>query len=67
MSVQLNHIVPIHMAATIWTGLMPLAVYFASGKRFVRGTAAGAVKGGPSWPDPRQRAALPVLSRGPGR
>ena len=27
------------------TGLVPLIVYFASGKLFVRGIAAGAVKG----------------------
>jgi glucose/mannose transport system permease protein len=54
MTVQLNNIVNatqgvkeynINMAATILTGLVPLAVYFASGKLFVRGIAAGAVKG----------------------
>ena len=54
MTVQLNAIVNstqgvkeynINMAATILTGLVPLAVYFASGKLFVRGIAAGAVKG----------------------
>jgi glucose/mannose transport system permease protein len=27
------------------TGLVPLAIYFVSGKLFVRGIAAGAVKG----------------------
>lgn len=54
MTVQLNAIVSatqgvkeynINMAATILTGLVPLVVYFASGKLFVRGIAAGAVKG----------------------
>jgi glucose/mannose transport system permease protein len=54
MTVQLNAIVNstqgvkeynINMAATILTGLVPLFVYFASGKLFVRGIAAGAVKG----------------------
>jgi glucose/mannose transport system permease protein len=54
MTVQLNNIVNsttgvkeynVNMAATILTGLVPLAVYFASGKLFVRGIAAGAVKG----------------------
>lgn len=54
MTVQLNNIVNstqgvkeynINMAATILTGLVPLLVYFASGKLFVRGIAAGAVKG----------------------
>ena len=54
MTVQLNNIVNsvqgtkeynVNMAATIITGLVPLAVYFASGKLFVRGIAAGAVKG----------------------
>jgi len=54
MTVQLNNIVNstqgvkeynINMAATILTGLVPLFVYFASGKLFVRGIAAGAVKG----------------------
>jgi glucose/mannose transport system permease protein len=33
------------MAATMLTGLVPLFIYFASGKLFVRGIAAGAVKG----------------------
>ncbi len=54
MTVQLNNIVNsvqgvkeynVNMAATVLTGLVPLAVYFASGKLFVRGIAAGAVKG----------------------
>jgi glucose/mannose transport system permease protein len=54
MTVQLNNIVNstqgvkeynVNMAATILTGLVPLLVYFASGKLFVRGIAAGAVKG----------------------
>ena len=54
MTVQLNNIVNsvqgvkeynVNMAATILTGLVPLAVYFFSGKLFVRGVAAGAVKG----------------------
>ena len=34
-----------NMAATILTGAVPLIVYFVSGKWFVRGIAAGAVKG----------------------
>ncbi len=54
MTVQLNNIVNsvqgtkdynVNMAATIITGLVPLVVYFLSGKLFVRGIAAGAVKG----------------------
>jgi glucose/mannose transport system permease protein len=54
MTVQLNNLVNstqgvkeynVNMAATILTGLVPLVVYFASGKLFVRGIAAGAVKG----------------------
>ena len=54
MTVQLNNIVNssqgeqlynVNMAATILTGLVPLAVYFVSGRWFVRGIAAGAVKG----------------------
>ena len=54
MTVQLNNIVNsvqgvkeynVNMAATILTGLVPLTVYFVSGKLFVRGIAAGAVKG----------------------
>ena len=54
MTVQLNNIVNslqgvkeynVEMAATILTGLVPLTIYFVSGKYFVRGIAAGAVKG----------------------
>jgi glucose/mannose transport system permease protein len=54
MTVQLNNIVNavqgvkeynVNMAATLLTGLVPLVVYFISGKLFVRGIAAGAVKG----------------------
>lgn len=54
MTVQLNNIVNsaqgtpeynVNMAATVLTGLVPLTVYFVSGKWFVRGVAAGAVKG----------------------
>ncbi|MEO4044401.1 carbohydrate ABC transporter permease [Hoeflea sp. CAU 1731] len=54
MTVQLNNIVNstqgvkeynVNMAATIITGLVPLIIYFISGKLFVRGIAAGAVKG----------------------
>jgi len=54
MTVQLNNIVNsvqgvkeynVNMAATILTGLVPLVIYFFSGKLFVRGIAAGAVKG----------------------
>ena len=54
MTVQLNNIVNsvqgvkeynVNMAATLITGLVPLVIYFASGKLFVRGIAAGAVKG----------------------
>jgi glucose/mannose transport system permease protein len=54
MTVQLNNIVNsvqgvkeynVNMAATVLTGLVPLLVYFVSGKLFVRGIAAGAVKG----------------------
>jgi|TARA_B110000902_G_C14213569_1_gene552287 glucose/mannose transport system permease protein len=54
MTVQLNNIVNsvqgvkeynVNMAATLLTGLVPLCIYFASGKLFVRGIAAGAVKG----------------------
>ena len=33
------------VAATILTGLVPLLIYFVSGRLFVRGIAAGAVKG----------------------
>ena len=35
----------VNMAATMLTGLVPLIIYFVSGKLFVRGIAAGAVKG----------------------
>jgi glucose/mannose transport system permease protein len=35
----------VNMAATIITALVPLTIYFVSGKLFVRGIAAGAVKG----------------------
>lgn len=35
----------VNMAATILTGLVPLALYFVSGRWFVRGIMAGAVKG----------------------
>ena len=54
MTVQLNNIVKsvqgvkeynVNMAATLLTGLVPLIIYFISGKLFVRGIAAGAVKG----------------------
>jgi len=54
MTVQANNIVNsvqgvkeynVNMAATLLTGLVPLVIYFASGKLFVRGIAAGAVKG----------------------
>ncbi|MCF4098136.1 carbohydrate ABC transporter permease [Maritalea mediterranea] len=54
MTVQLNNIVNsvqgvkeynVNMAATMLTGIVPLIIYFASGKLFVRGIAAGAVKG----------------------
>jgi glucose/mannose transport system permease protein len=54
MTLQLNNIVKttfgtveydVNMAATILTALVPLIIYFVSGKWFVRGIAAGAVKG----------------------
>lgn len=54
MTVQLNNIVNsvqgvkeynVNMAATMLTGIVPLIIYFASGKLFVRGISAGAVKG----------------------
>ncbi|MGI9451190.1 MAG: carbohydrate ABC transporter permease, partial [Geminicoccaceae bacterium] len=53
MTVQLNNIVNsqqgekvynVDMAATMLTGLVPLVVYFVSGRWFIRGIAAGAVK-----------------------
>jgi len=54
MTVQLNNIIntttgerlyDVNMAATLLTSLVPLAVYLVSGRWFVRGIAAGAVKG----------------------
>ena len=54
MTVKLNNIFTstmgvkeynVEMAATLLTGSVPLAIYFLSGKYFVRGIAAGAVKG----------------------
>jgi glucose/mannose transport system permease protein len=54
MTVQLNNVINtttgtrlynVNMAATILTALVPLAIYFVSGRWFVRGIAAGAVKG----------------------
>jgi glucose/mannose transport system permease protein len=54
MTVQLNNIINtttgerlynVNMAATLLTSLVPLAVYLVSGRWFVRGIAAGAVKG----------------------
>jgi glucose/mannose transport system permease protein len=54
MTVQLNNIVNsttgeraynVNMAATLLTAAVPLVVYFISGRWFVRGIAAGAVKG----------------------
>ena len=54
MTVQLNNIVNsvqgvkeynVNMAATLLTAAVPLVLYFVSGKLFVRGIAAGAVKG----------------------
>jgi len=54
MTVQLNNIVSntrgaailnVNMAASLLTALPALAVYFLSGRYFVRGIAAGAVKG----------------------
>lgn len=54
MMVQLNNVINtttgvrqynVNMAATILTALVPLALYFFSGRWFVRGIAAGAVKG----------------------
>ncbi|WJH42328.1 carbohydrate ABC transporter permease [Aliirhizobium terrae] len=56
MTIQLNNIVNsvqgvkeynVNMAATLLTGAVPLIVYFVSGRLFVRGIAAGAVKGKP--------------------
>lgn len=54
MTVQLNNIVNttmgereynMEMAATLLTAIVPLMIYLASGRWFVRGIAAGAVKG----------------------
>ena len=54
MTVQLNNVINtttgerlynVNMAATILTSLVPLSVYLISGRWFVRGIAAGAVKG----------------------
>lgn len=54
MTVQLNNVINtttgtrlynVNMAATILTALVPLTLYFFSGRWFVRGVAAGAVKG----------------------
>lgn len=54
MTVQLNNVINtttgtrlynVNMAATILTALVPLLVYFLSGRWFVRGITAGAVKG----------------------
>jgi len=54
MTVQLNNVINtttgirlynVNMAATMLTASVPLAVYFISGRWFVRGIAAGAVKG----------------------
>lgn len=54
MTVQLNNVINtttgerlynVNMAATMLTSAVPLVVYFVSGRWFVRGIAAGAVKG----------------------
>lgn len=54
MTVQLNNLVNspfgdkeynVNMAATMLTALLPLAIFFLSGRWFVRGIAAGAIKG----------------------
>lgn len=54
MTVQLNNIINtqegareynMEMAATLLTAMVPLAIYFLSGKWFVRGITGGAVKG----------------------
>jgi len=54
MTVQLNNVINtttgerlynVNMAATILTSMVPLVVYFVSGRWFVRGITAGAVKG----------------------
>lgn len=54
MTVQLNNVINtttgerlynVNMAATLLTSLVPLFIYLVSGRWFVRGIAAGAVKG----------------------
>jgi glucose/mannose transport system permease protein len=54
MTVQLNNVINtttgerlynVNMAATLLTSLVPLVIYLVSGRWFVRGIAAGAVKG----------------------
>lgn len=54
MTVQLNNVINtttgerlynVNMAATVLTSLVPLLIYLVSGRWFVRGIAAGAVKG----------------------
>jgi glucose/mannose transport system permease protein len=54
MTVQLNNVINtttgerlynVNMAATVLTSVLPLAVYLVSGRWFVRGITAGAVKG----------------------
>jgi glucose/mannose transport system permease protein len=54
MTVQLNNVINtttgarlynVNMAATILTALVPLVLYFAGGRWFVRGIATGAIKG----------------------
>jgi glucose/mannose transport system permease protein len=54
MTVQLNNLVNtttgarlynVNMAATIFTALVPLALYFGCGRWFVRGIATGALRG----------------------
>lgn len=54
MTVQLNNVINtttgerlyhVNMAATLLTSAVPLLLYFVSGRWFVRGIAAGAVKG----------------------
>ena len=54
MTVQLNNIINtttgerlynVNMAATILTSMVPLVIYFVSGRWFIRGIASGAVKG----------------------
>ena len=54
MTVQLNNVINtttgerlynVNMAATILTSMVPLVIYLVSGRWFVRGIAAGAVKG----------------------